>query len=613
MPESIALTIAFIGIACLLCQWLAWRIKLPAILFLLLTGIFLGPGINWLNPDQLLGDLFFPLVSLSVAIILFEGSLTLKFTEIKGLANVVRRLVSVGALITCGIAAIACHSLLDFSWPMSLLMGSLVVVTGPTVVIPMLRSVRPNRRIANVLRWEGIMIDPIGALLAVLVYESIISLGTGDDLTHTFYLFFQILLAGGLIGCATGYALGLILRFRLLPSYLHNLGTIALVLMAFTLSNTMAEESGLLCVTIMGVWLANMRDVNVEDILSFKENLSILLISGLFILLAARIEFADLALLGWPALVLLLIMQFVARPLAVACSTFKSDLSWKERALISWIGPRGIVAAAVSAFFALRLESAGFTEAKLLVPLTFIIIIGTVVLQSTTSRILARLLQVDEPSPRGFLVVGANDVACALATALKDVGFNVLLTDTSWENISAARMKGFNTFYGNPVSEYADTHLDLVGIGRLLALSPQRDFNAVACMRYRPEFGEHNLFSISIISERAGAEKHRVSSRHKGRTLFNRDLTYGKFASLLNKGAKIRTTNLTENFSFEDLLQNDKARLYPLFAINKAGRLHVISDENQVNPSAGWSIISLDYEELESVNTKSQTSREVQA
>ncbi|MCF7982758.1 MAG: sodium:proton antiporter, partial [Pseudomonadales bacterium] len=590
-----------------------WRVKLPAILFLLLAGIFLGPGINWLKPDQLLGDLFFPLVSLSVAIILFEGSLTLRFKEIKGLAHVVRRLVSLGALITWGVTSTACHLLLNFSWSMSLLMGSLVVVTGPTVVIPMLRSVRPNRRIANVLRWEGIMIDPIGALLAVLVYESIISLGPGEDFSHTFLLFLQMLLTGGLIGCVTGYALGLILRFRLLPIYLHNLGTIAVVLMAFTASNTIREESGLLCVTVMGVWLANMRDVNIADILSFKENLSILLISGLFILLAARIEFDDLMLLGWPACILLLVMQFVARPLAVAAATLNSDLTWQERTLISWIGPRGIVAAAVSAFFALRLESAGFAEAKLLVPITFIIIIGTVILQSITARSLARLLKVDEPSPRGFLVVGANDIACSLATALKDVGFSTLLTDTNWDNISTARMMGFNTFYGNPVSEYADTHLDLVGIGRLLAVSPQRDFNAVACMRYRPEFGEHNLFSIPVIPEKTGAEKLRVSSRHKGRTLFSQDLTYSKFASLLKKGAKIRTTGLTETYSFEDLLQDNKAKLYPLFAINKSGRLHVITQEDPIKPGAGWSVISLDYKEIDLINTESQTGREIQA
>lgn len=612
MPESVAFTVAVIGFSGLLCQWLAWRVKLPAILFLLLTGMLLGPGLHWLNPDELLGELLFPLVSLSVAIILFEGSLTLKFQEIKGLAHVIQRLVSVGAVITWVVAAVSCHLLFDFSWPMSWLMGSLVVVTGPTVVIPMLRSVRPNRRIANILRWEGIMIDPIGALLAVLVYESIVSLSAGGNLTHTFLLFFQILLAGGVIGCATAYLLGLILRYRLLPEYLHNIGTVALVLMAFTVSNHLAEESGLLCVTLMGVWLANMRGVNVEDILSFKENLSILLISGLFILLAARIEFSELVFLGWPALMLLLVIQFIARPLAVAGSTVGSDLSLQERILISWIGPRGIVAAAVSAFFALRLEAAGFADAKLLVPLTFIIIIGTVVLQSTTSGFLARMLKVDEPSPRGFLVIGANDVACAIGKALKDAGFHVLLTDINWENIRAARMAGFSTFWGNPVSEYADTHLDLVGIGRLLAITPQRDYNAIASMRYRPEFGDHNVFTISVLSDKNGKDKHRVSERHKGRTLFDKSLTYGKFASLLYKGAKMRTTKLTESFGFEDLVQ-EKARLYPLFAINKTGRLHIITDETPIKPGAGWSIISLDYSDVDSENAKAQTNGETLA
>jgi NhaP-type Na+/H+ or K+/H+ antiporter len=605
MTQSAAMMIAVIGLTGLLCQWLAWWVKLPAILFLLLSGILLGPMLGWLNPDELLGELFFPLISLSVAIILFEGSLTLKFDDIRGLGQVVRRLVSLGVIITWLVMAAACHLLLGLDWPLSLLFGSLVVVTGPTVIVPMLRSVRPNARIANVLRWEGIVIDPIGALLAVLVYESIISFGQDAQFSHTLFIFLKTLFVGSLFGCVAGYLLGTALRRQLLPSYLHNFATVALVLLVFAGSNALQHESGLLSVTLMGIWLANMKDINVEDILSFKENLTTLLISGLFILLAARIDLLQLAELGWPAILLLLTIQFVARPLSVAASTLGSSLNLRERLLIAWIGPRGIVAAAISALFALRLESTGFEQASVLVALTFIIIVGTVLFQSATSRPLARFLEVSEPAPRGFLIVGANPVARAVASALEKQGFTALLSDSNWENIRAARMEGLKTFYGNPVSEYADSHLDLVGIGHLLGLSPQREMNALACMRYRLEFGEHRLFSLAAAKPEAQSDKKTIAAKHKGHTLFNSELSFSKFASLLSQGAKIHATTLSENFSFEDLLTQSK--LYPLFAIDKNDRIHVFSDASELQPESGWSVISLDQTPPEAESEKPGT------
>lgn len=597
--ESPPFTIALICLVGLLCQWIAWATKLPAILFLLCVGILLGPFSGWINPDQLLGDLLFPLVSICVAIILFEGALTLKFEDVKGLEKVVRRLLSLGALITWSATSAACHLLFGFDWPLSLLMGSLVVVTGPTVVVPMLRSVRPNSRISNVLRWEGIIIDPLGALLAVLVYESIISLGSGHTFSHTLWTFVSIIGTGGILGCLSGHLLGLLLRSQYLPAYLHNMATISGVLMTFALSNFLQEESGLLAVTLMGIWLANMRDVFVEDILSFKENLTLLLVSGLFILLAARLDPAEILALGWPALWLLLIIQLVVRPLAVSLSCIGSDLSFRERALIAWIGPRGIVAAAVSAFFALRLEAHGVAGASLLVPLTFIVIMGTVILQGITARPLARVLGVAEPSPRGYLIVGANPVARAIALALRQQGYSTQLCDSNRDNIRDARMEGLATFYGNPVSEYADKHLDLVGMGRLLALSHQRELNALASMRYRLEFGEKNIFTIAVLSEKNTSEKHLISAKHKGRTLFSASLTYKKFSSLLTKGATIRATTLTDNFGFEDILAQGNGKIIPLFSIDKQNRLHVITDGNPGTPEAGWKVISLDYQDIE--------------
>jgi NhaP-type Na+/H+ or K+/H+ antiporter len=596
---SPAIMFAVIGIAGLACQWLAWSLRLPAILFLLLTGLLLGPGLGWLNPDALLGELLFPLISLCVAIILFEGSLTLKVEELKETGKVVRRLVTLGMLVTGIIVACAARWLTDLSWSLSLLFGSLVVVTGPTVIVPLLRTVRPVGRVADILRWEGIVIDPLGALLAVLVYEFIIADSMGGAFAHTLFAFVKTILLGGALGIGCGLCIGQVLRRNWLPDYLHNLATVSTVFAAFAFSNWMQHESGLLAVTAMGFCLANMRGVHIEEILSFKENLTILFISGLFILLAARLDLATLLALGWSAVALLVAVQFVARPVAVFLSTLGSGLNWRERTLIAWIGPRGIVAAAVSGLFALRMEQAGYANSELLVSLTFVVIIGTVVLQSATSRRLARLLQVADPSPRGFLLIGADHVARAVGVALTENEFPVVICDSNWEQVRAARMEGLPTFHGNPVSDYAEHHLQLTGIGFMLGMKPQREHNVIAAIRYKPEFGGQNIFSLQTASEAKSTEKHAISQQHKGYYLSGSDLTYNKFSSLLNRGAKISTTRLSEAFGYEELLKEREGKFFPLFAIDKKERIHVFTDNYRFTPEAEWRVIGLDYMDVE--------------
>ncbi len=591
MSENTLLVLAGIGILAILCQWFAWWVKLPAILFLLLADIVVGPVLGALDPDALFGHLLFPIVSLSVAVILFEGALTLKLAEIKGLETIVRRMVSTGMLSTWIVTTLSTRILLDFSWELSLLFGAVTVVTGPTVIVPMLRTVRPNARIANILRWEGIVIDPIGALLAVLVFEFIIAGGTGGALGHTLFSFGKILVLGLVMGAAAGHALGTALRHHWLPEYLHNVATLTLVFGVFAISNALQDESGLLTVTVMGLWLANMRGVSVENILNFKESLSVLLISGLFILLAARVDFSQFQALGWNALGVLAIMQFVARPLKIFLCTLGSSLKWNERALLAWIAPRGIVAAAVAALFALRLQEQGFLDAGLLVPLTFMIIIGTVVLQSGTARILASWLGVAEPEPRGFLVVGANPVARAIAKALKKRGYDSLLCDNNWNNVRAARMEGLTTFYGNAVSEYADRRLDLVGLGRLLALSPQRELNALAAHRYHREFGDNNTYTLLTTTDKDDGKRH--SAPPAGYIAFGKDVSFAKLSSLLSQQAEIRETKLTESFDFDAYYKKYYKRVIPLFAIDGKGRLRVFDAEHDLKAGPGWIILSL--------------------
>ncbi len=592
-PEHVLTTLAGIGVISVLCQWFAWWVKLPAILFLLLAGIVAGPVTGWLHPDALFGDLLFPIVSLGVAVILFEGSLTLNFNEITGLEKVVRRFVTSGVLSTWAIVSVSTYLLLDFSVQLSLLFGAVMVVTGPTVVVPMLRTVRPNARVANILRWEGIVIDPIGALLAVLVFEFIAS-GQGQGaLEHTVLTFALVVATGIITGVATGYALGLILRQHLLPEYLHNVATLGAVCGLFALANGIQEESGLLAVTAMGMSLANMKDVDTRDILDFKESLSVLFISVLFVLLAARVEFRHFQQLGIAAVGVFLVIQFVARPAKVLLSTYGAPLSWQEKALLSWIAPRGIIAAAVTALFALRLEEQNVADAQLLVPLAFAIIIGTVVLQSATAGALARWLGVAEPEPKGMLIIGANKVARVIAKGLMDAEFRVLLADMNWENIRNARMEGMPVYFGNPVSEHADRQLDLVGIGRVLALSPQRELNSLACMRYKLEFGKDAVFELPVSLEQESQEKRKISHHYRGRIAFGANASYSKLSSMVSQHAKLHTTTLSDDFTYEQYLERYRKLALPLFAIDTRHRLHVYTEGAEFKPGKNWNILTL--------------------
>ena len=591
--QQILLTFGGIGVAALGCQWLAWRLKLPAILFLLLTGILMGPVLGWLDPQTLFGPLLMPLVSLAVALILFEGSLTLHLSEWREIGSVVHRLVTIGALSTWAVITLATHWLLGFDWLLALLFGTLTLVTGPTVIVPMLRVVRPKASIATILRWEGIVIDPIGALLAVVVYSFIIARAAGDGLSHSLLTFAGVIICGSVFGIAGGWALGNVLRRQWLPEYLHSLATLAAVLGIFIAANQIMHESGLLAVTLMGMWMANMKGVDVRHILHFKENLSVLLISGLFILLAARLDLNAMLALGPAVLVLLLIIQFIARPLNVLLSTAGSKLNWRERTLLAWIAPRGIVAAAVSAIFAIRLDEAGHEGALLLVPLTFAVIIGTVVLQSATARPLARLLKVAEPPPSGFLIVGANGPARVIAKALQQLGIRVLLTDSNWENIRAARMENLPTYFGNPASEHAESHLDLVGLGHLLALSPSGELNALAVTRFRHEFGPQRLYTLTNSQESRRSDKHRASHEHRGQVFGKPAITYSQLINELHQGAEIYSTHLTDSFSWDDYqaLHGERATL--LFARDSSGWVHVITPNSEVKPATGWTVLAL--------------------
>ncbi|WP_408646892.1 cation:proton antiporter [Vibrio aphrogenes] len=587
---DVGLMLAAVGLVGLACQWLAWRMKLPAILFLLIAGFIIGPITHIFQPNEMFGDLLFPLISLAVGVILFEGSLTLNFKEIREVNRTVINIVTIGALVTWALTSVFTHYLLDFSWPLALLFGSLTVVTGPTVVVPLLRTVRPKAKLANILRWEGILIDPIGALFIVMVYEFIVS----SSELHSLHVFGLILLIGIVLGALAGMLLAHVLRQRLLPEYLQPFAVLTLVLGVFSISNSLESESGLLAVTVMGMWLANAKGVKIQSILHFKENLTILLISGLFLMLSARMELDDFAALGVAAGVLFVAIQLLSRPIAIFVATIGSSLSFKEKAFIAWVAPRGIVAASISSLFAIKLVDAGVEGASLLVPLTFMVIVGTVVLQSITARPLANLLNVSEPSPRGYLIVGANDVGRTIAMALQKYGYRIVITDSNWEYIRKARMQGLETYYGNPISSHAEEYLDLIGIGNLISVTPDKHFNIVVARYFMNEFSERRVFFLNGRNKENEHEKHRVVEEKHGRVFLGDDVGYKKLASLINQGAEIKHTRLTNEFKWQDYVMKyvDGHRI-PLFTVDPKGNIHILSNDSTHTTEAGWTVVSL--------------------
>lgn len=592
MSENLLVGLASILILGISAQWLAWRLRLPSILLLLIFGFLAGPATGLLDPDALFGDVLLPLVSLSVAVILFEGGLNLRLSGLREAGGVVRNLITIGLLATWLFSAAAAHFVLGFSPALATLLGAILVVTGPTVIGPLLRQIRPRGQVAQVAKWEGILNDPVGAILAVLVFEAIIAGGIERGILLALLGILRALLVGGLIGAMSGGAMILLLRRYWVPDYLQSPLTLMIVTGGFTISNLVQGESGLLAVTVMGIVLANQQRVPVKHISEFKENLAVLLISSLFILLAARLRPSDMAAIGAESFAFLAILVLVVRPGAVALSAIGSDLSARERVFLGWMAPRGIVAAAVASVFALELTRAGHPEAARLVPVTFLVIIGTVTIYGLTAMPLARWLGIATPNPQGALIIGAHPWARAIAGTLQEQNYPVLVVDTVHPHIAAARMAGLPTHYASILSETVLDEIDLGGIGRLLALTANDEVNALAALHFADLFGRAEVYQLPLEgSESTPSDE--ISQQLRGRLLFGAGMTYARLTAHAATGAVIKKTHLTEQFDFKAFQELYGENAIPLFLIMENGDLTVFTADDPPEPRPGQKLISL--------------------
>jgi NhaP-type Na+/H+ or K+/H+ antiporter len=590
--QPVLLGLASILILGVSAQWLAWRLRLPSLLLLLAFGFLAGPVTGLLHPDALFQSLLLPLVSLFVAVILYEGGLSLKLRDLRDVGAVFIRLVTLGTLLTWAISAMAASVLLRFDWPLAALLGAILVVTGPTVIGPLLRHLRLGGRVGSILRWEGIVIDPIGAMLAVLVFTAVGADRTHEAIAEVIVEVVRTVVVGGGLGMAGAALLTVALRRFWVPDPLHNAVSLMLVVAVYTVANMLQKEAGLFAVTVMGIGLANQRWVTVHHLVEFKENLTVLLVSSLFIILAARLQLQDLAALDLESVAFLLVLILFARPAAVLVATAGSPLEGRERLFLAWMAPRGIVAAAVSSIFALEMTASGYTQAGRMVPVTFLVIVGTVALYGLTAAPLARRLGLTRPDPQGVLFVGAHAWARELGAALQTSGCPVLLVDSDWANVSAARLQGLPVHYGSILAEHTLSENDFGVLKRLVALTPNDEVNALACLRFIEVFGRREVYQLPFRAPGEG-RREAVPLEQRGRLLFGANMTHAHLLERFGDQPTLRATTLTPEFDFDAFRAHYGDAAASLALLRRGGEVVLFTVDAAPVPKPGDVVISV--------------------
>lgn len=579
MASHALLQLGSIFVAALLAHWIAWVLNIPSILLLLLAGLLIGPVFQLLQPDWLFGPALFPFVSLAVGVILFEGGLSLRLHEIRKTSPVVLRMISIGALVTWTGATLAALWCLGLSLKLSLLLGAILIVTGPTVITPLLRQVRPNEKVASLLRWEGILTDPLGAIIAFIVFEAILSGQFDSALPEIFFGVLFSLLTGFGFGILFGYLSLTLFRKFLIPDHLQGTGSLALVIACYLASDLVYPESGLLSCTLMGVILGNQHKVSIKQVADFKQHLQVLLISLLFIVLAARIPAQAVEVISFHTLMFLLALILIVRPLSVFCSTLGSrELQWQEAGFLSCVAPRGIVAAAVASVFSLKLVDAGFKEAEILTSVTFFCIVGTAFIYGLAAAPVAEALGVRKKHGSGIIIVGGGKLARLLAALLTELGVKVLFLVNSKREQTLANHSGLNAHKGDILSEKFLDSLDISGVKYVLTIGESDELNSLAALRFAEFFPSSSIFQLA-----PATDDHTATKELTGRYLASSTLTLEAFEDHLRDKESLRV--ITGNEIQEKTL--------PLFLL-RDNTLYVMSEDSHSPIEAQDTVIILE-------------------
>ena len=539
---------ALIGVLGIGSQWLAWRLQMPAIVLMLAAGLLAGPATGLIDPEVEFGELLRPIVSVAVAVILFEGGLTLNFAELRTTAPAVRRLVILGAPLGWLLSTLAARYGAGLSWESSVVFGGILIVTGPTVVTPLLRQARMAPRPSSILRWEAIVNDPVGALAAVLAFEVITAIYGATTLVQAAEHLAIGVVVATLVGYAGGWIIATGFKRGMVPEYMKVPVLFGMVLAVYASTDHVLHESGLLAVTVMGIFIANAHLPSLEELKRFKEHITVILVSGVFILLAASLKLETVAALNWRAVLFVVLIVFVARPAAVLASLVGTDLNPAERRIIAWIGPRGVVAVAVAGLFGTRLQEIGIEDGATLAPLAFVLVAATVVLHGFSMAPLARRWGLTSKEPPGVLIVGGSRFGTDLAVKLKEAGVPSMIASRNWFRLRSARDAGVTIFHGEILSEAAEHTVDMNRYGTLIAAADNDAYNTLVCTDFAPEFGRNNVYQIG--RHKDGKDERDLPVTLGGRKL-GQGLQYEELVKREVEGWKFAVTGITAEYSFE--------------------------------------------------------------
>lgn len=589
MEDTILLLVVGVAVAGVFGQWLGWRLNLPAIIPLLVMGAVAGPIGGFIKPSVALGEVMRPAIGMAVAIIVFEGGLNLNLRELRSAGSGVLRLVAVALPLNWVLGTLAARFVAGMSWPVAVLVGAILVVTGPTVIMPLLRQAKLEPRSAAFLKWEAIVNDPIGATFTLLVLSFLTlstTMSTGDAL---FQLAWRTLVGGGIaaaLGLAVPFGIRSLFRRDLAPEYLKTPILLAGALAVYAACEAIQPETGLIGATLFGVVLANIDVTGLQELRRFKESLTVFLVSGLFILLTANIDRQTVLMLSWPIVATTAAILFVARPLAITLATLGAKVSWRERLLVGWIGPRGVVAAAIAGVAGERLGRAGYPDARLVLPLVFAVIASTVLLHGLSLAPIARRLGLASGGRSGLLIVGASAWTVALGNALRSAGVPVMIVDRSGEALRPARRAGLQIMRVEVLSVIGDELVDLRDFDYLLTATADDAYNALVCTRFAAELGRERVYQIAP-DESSG--RHAASREWRGKIAVAEDMVHSRLSELMASGAAFVVEPVTAEPDPRPVSEPN----WPVAVVAAGGTLALFSPEQEETPSAGDLIVRM--------------------
>ena len=590
MEISLLFIIMLIGILGIGSQWIAWKYSLPAIVIMSIAGLIMGPFLGIMNPQESFGPIYDPIISVAVAIILFEGSIQLNFKELSGLGKPIFRISTIGAFIAWILGSLTAHYMAGLSWEVAFVIGGLFIVTGPTVILPLLRQSKLKPRPAKILKWEGIIVDPIGVLLAVFAFEIITFFTSDDGGGGQLVVFFVAAIFAVGLGWFCGKVTGWMFETGHVPEFLKSPAVFVIVIFCFTLADEIVHGTGLLSVTAMGLTLANMGVTSLSDFRHFKENISVLLISAIFIMLASSLQMETIIQIFQPNIIgYVLLMMFAVRPLSIFLSTIRTNLTMQERGLVGWIAPRGIVALTVSSYFAGILLDAGYEDAEILTTLTFGLVFFTVVAHGFSIGSLAKKLHLSLEGKPGVLIVGSNSFTVQLAKSFQKAEYPVLIVDADWQNLRFARNEGVPFYHGEILSEQTEYNLDTIPYDFIIAATHSYSYNSLVCTTYLPEYGRTNVFKVDPEQQTTASD---IVTKVGGRSLCREDMSLGDFIAKTQNGFVFRQTALTEQFTYSQFKRGLEEEALLIYFIKPSGQLFFYADDLRVRPNIGDTIVS---------------------